>query len=125
MTNHSDNQKIQIMGAGGHGKVVIQTVRVAGFDPIFVFDDNVILRGTTLCGVPVKGIPKPVEKSTTMLCGSPFSHRVNGRAFGKFQLVGGITGHGFLLPQRKRSRLLFFTTHPSPLTLPRRRGRFL
>ena len=32
-------------------------------------------------------IPKPVEKSATMLCGSPFSRRVNGRAFGKFQLV--------------------------------------
>ena len=33
-------------------------------------------------------IPKPVEKSATMLCGSPFSRRVNGRAFGKTQLVG-------------------------------------
>jgi len=33
-------------------------------------------------------IPKPVEKSTTMFCGSPFSRRVNGRAFGKFQWIG-------------------------------------
>ena len=32
-------------------------------------------------------IPKPVEKSATMLCGSLFSRRVNRRAFGKSQLV--------------------------------------
>ena len=34
-----------------------------------------------------ENIPKPIEKSDTMLCGSLFSRRVNRRARGKFQLV--------------------------------------
>ena len=47
---------------------------------------GLLTRGGFFCNMD--GIPKPVEKSATMLCGSPFSRRVNGRAFGKFKLVG-------------------------------------
>ena len=48
-------QNIQIFGAGGHAKVVIQTARAAGYVPVAVFDDNIETHGKMLCGVPIVG----------------------------------------------------------------------
>ena len=51
-----DKQKsLQIIGGSGHAKVVIQTARAAGYEPVAVYDDNPVLHGKMLCGVPVKG----------------------------------------------------------------------
>lgn len=49
------SQKMQILGAGGHAKVVIQTAKAAGFEPTVAFDDNVEMHGKAICGVPVLG----------------------------------------------------------------------
>jgi sugar O-acyltransferase (sialic acid O-acetyltransferase NeuD family) len=54
---------IQVIGAGGHAKVVIQTARAAGFFPVSVYDDNEHLAGGQLCGVPIKcPVPLAAEK---------------------------------------------------------------
>ena len=54
--------KIHIIGAGGHAKVVIQTARTAGLEPIAVFDDNEQLHGSDLCHVPIIGEIEQLRK---------------------------------------------------------------
>lgn len=46
---------IIIIGAGGHGKVVLSTLLAAGLKVLGFVDDNVNLTGTTLQGYPVLG----------------------------------------------------------------------
>ena len=47
--------KIVVVGAGGHAKVVIATVRAAGGDVIAVYDDDRARWGQQILGVPIKG----------------------------------------------------------------------
>lgn len=46
---------IFVIGAGGHGKVVLSTLQAAGLAVEAVYDDNAKLWGSTLLGVPVRG----------------------------------------------------------------------
>lgn len=46
---------IVVVGAGGHAKVVIATVRAAGGDVVAAFDDDRGRWGQRILGVPVKG----------------------------------------------------------------------
>ncbi|HXT88844.1 MAG TPA: hypothetical protein VN714_06265, partial [Trebonia sp.] len=46
---------VVVIGAGGHAKVVISTLRAAGHDVTAVFDDNPDRRGTRVLGVEVAG----------------------------------------------------------------------
>jgi sugar O-acyltransferase (sialic acid O-acetyltransferase NeuD family) len=49
-----------VIGAGGHAKVVVDTIRAAGFgEPAGVLDDDPAKYGTTVLGVPVLGGPDP------------------------------------------------------------------
>ncbi|MBX2803287.1 MAG: acetyltransferase [Myxococcales bacterium] len=45
-----------VYGASGHGKVVAETARAAGFSPIVFADDSDGKRGTRLCGAEVAAI---------------------------------------------------------------------
>lgn len=47
--------EVCIIGAGGHGKVVIATLVAAGYRPQAVFDDDDTKRGATVLGVKVIG----------------------------------------------------------------------
>lgn len=49
------NNELYILGAGGHAKVVIDTAKRCGFNPVAVFDDDITLIGTSVIGIPVKG----------------------------------------------------------------------
>lgn len=44
-----------VIGAGGHAKVVISTLRAAGWQVVAAFDDDSRKRGGSLLGVPVAG----------------------------------------------------------------------
>ena len=44
-----------VIGGGGHAKVVISTLRAAGYDPIAVFDDDRTRRGGEVSGLPILG----------------------------------------------------------------------
>ncbi len=44
-----------ILGAGGHAKVVVETARNCGFNPVALYDDNQTLVGTEVAGLLVKG----------------------------------------------------------------------
>jgi sugar O-acyltransferase (sialic acid O-acetyltransferase NeuD family) len=46
---------IVVIGAGGHAKVVIATVRAAGGDVVAVYDDDPTRWGQQILGVPIKG----------------------------------------------------------------------
>jgi len=46
---------IEIVGGGGHAKVVIATLEAAGLEPVGIWDDDPEKRGTELLGVPVVG----------------------------------------------------------------------
>jgi len=46
---------VAVLGAGGHAKVVIATLREAGFTPTVVLDDDPALWGTQLLELPVLG----------------------------------------------------------------------
>jgi sugar O-acyltransferase (sialic acid O-acetyltransferase NeuD family) len=47
--------QVVVIGAGGHAKVVISTLRAAGHEVAAVFDDNPAKRGTRVLGVEVVG----------------------------------------------------------------------
>lgn len=47
--------RIVLIGAGGHGKVVIATARAAGYEVVRVLDDDPGLVGTDFCGLRVEG----------------------------------------------------------------------
>ena len=53
---------IQVIGAGGHGKVIVAALLEAGVEVAGVFDDRSELRGTALCGVEVVGGVGDVER---------------------------------------------------------------
>jgi sugar O-acyltransferase (sialic acid O-acetyltransferase NeuD family) len=48
-------KSVIVIGAGGHGKVVVSTLRAAGIDVIGVFDDDEEKWGGEILGVPVLG----------------------------------------------------------------------
>ncbi|HKP11957.1 MAG TPA: acetyltransferase [Blastocatellia bacterium] len=48
-------EAVAVLGAGGHAKVVIATLRAAGFTVAAVFDDDAAKQGTALLGVEVRG----------------------------------------------------------------------
>jgi len=47
--------KLVVIGAGGHARVVIATARAAGFEVTALYDDDPALHGGTLAGVRVLG----------------------------------------------------------------------
>ncbi len=49
------NRQIQVLGAGGHAKVLIQMARADGWEPIYVFDDTPEKWGTDFMGIRVSG----------------------------------------------------------------------
>lgn len=49
------SDRIIIIGAGGHSKVVIATARACGLEPIAAFDDDPARVGGSILGVPVTG----------------------------------------------------------------------
>ncbi|HKP93280.1 MAG TPA: acetyltransferase [Chthoniobacterales bacterium] len=48
-------KRVAIIGAGGHAKVVISTLRAAGFQVTLVVDDDPAKHGAALLGIPVIG----------------------------------------------------------------------
>lgn len=57
------SQEIQILGAGGHAKVVIQTAKAAGFSPVALYDDNIDRHGKNIFGIPIVGNIDQAQKS--------------------------------------------------------------
>ena len=49
------NRRVGVIGAGGHAKVVVATLRAAGWDVVAVFDDDPAKHETELLCVPVRG----------------------------------------------------------------------
>lgn len=47
--------KIVMIGAGGHGKVVLDMLLLSGWEVVGVIDDNKALAGTDFCGIPILG----------------------------------------------------------------------
>ena len=59
MPDFEGTKRIVVIGAGGHGKVVVSTLQAAGVIVDAVYDDNQQLWGSLILGVPVCG---PVEE---------------------------------------------------------------
>jgi sugar O-acyltransferase (sialic acid O-acetyltransferase NeuD family) len=49
------DNKVAVIGAGGHAKVIIAMLRLRGYQPVAVLDDNESLWGTELLGVTISG----------------------------------------------------------------------
>lgn len=49
------SERICLLGAGGHAKVVLDAARRQGLEVVAVFDDDPARQGTTLLGCPVVG----------------------------------------------------------------------
>lgn len=54
-------QTVSVLGAGGHARVVVSTLRAAGFTVAGLYDDDPAKWGTSLAGVPVLG---PLDQAT-------------------------------------------------------------
>ncbi|MFW6335872.1 MAG: acetyltransferase [Phycisphaeraceae bacterium] len=57
-------QRIVILGAGGHGRVVIETAQAAGLDVIGVLDARADRLGSEILGVPVLGSDDRLDLAT-------------------------------------------------------------
>lgn len=55
MPDFEGTKKIVVIGAGGHGKVVVSTLQAAGVVVDAIYDDNQQLWGSEILGVPVCG----------------------------------------------------------------------
>jgi sugar O-acyltransferase (sialic acid O-acetyltransferase NeuD family) len=53
--SQSRRKPVVVLGAGGHAKVVIATLRAAGFTVAALFDDDAAKTGTALLGIEVQG----------------------------------------------------------------------
>lgn len=49
------NKSIYVLGAGGHAKVVISTIKVLGLNIAGIFDDDLSKMGMNILGIPVLG----------------------------------------------------------------------
>lgn len=54
--------RVVILGAGGHGRVVAETARVAGLDLLGFIDEDPALRASAPLGLPVLGSTTAVEQ---------------------------------------------------------------
>jgi sugar O-acyltransferase (sialic acid O-acetyltransferase NeuD family) len=58
----SDSESsVVLLGAGGHAKVVISTLRAAGMDVAAIYDDDVAKHGRTFHGIEVRGAVKGLD----------------------------------------------------------------
>ncbi len=68
-----------VIGAGGHGKVVISTLQERGVEVVGVFDDDVAKRGGRLLGVPILGalnlLPEYADRGRFILAIGNNDHR--------------------------------------------------
>lgn len=55
MPDFEGSKRIVVIGAGGHGKVVVSTLQAAGVTVDAVYDDNQLRWGQQILGVPVQG----------------------------------------------------------------------
>lgn len=55
MPDFEGTKKVVVIGAGGHGKVVVSTLQAAGVVVDGIYDDNQQLWGTKILGVPIRG----------------------------------------------------------------------
>jgi len=60
MTHSELSKGVAVIGASGHAKVVVATLRAAGFEVLGAFDDDPEKLGTSILGVPVVGLPADV-----------------------------------------------------------------
>jgi sugar O-acyltransferase (sialic acid O-acetyltransferase NeuD family) len=58
------SERIVILGAGGHGRVVLETARAAGLDVVGVLDARADQLGPEVLGVPVLGGDDRLERAT-------------------------------------------------------------
>jgi sugar O-acyltransferase (sialic acid O-acetyltransferase NeuD family) len=82
-------ERLWILGAGGHAKVVIATARAAGFTELAITDDDVSLRGTSLLGVAVDGgvgdvASDPSKLAVFAIGDNAVRHRLAGSASCRF-----------------------------------------
>jgi len=84
--------KICVIGAGGHSKVVISTLRESGYVVENVFDDDVAKFNTTILGVPiVVPVSKIKNYSGRRAVVAIGSNEIRSRTVEKFQNVEWIT----------------------------------
>lgn len=55
MPDFEGSKKVVVIGAGGHGKVVVSTLQAAGINVDAVYDDNQLIWGSRILGVPILG----------------------------------------------------------------------
>ena len=59
------DERVAVLGAGGHAKVVISTLRAAGYAIEAVFDDDSTKHGAQIMGLPIKGaLSKAAEQGS-------------------------------------------------------------
>ena len=63
MPDFEGSKQVVVIGAGGHGKVVVSTLQAAQFVVDAIYDDNQLLWGTYILGVPVRGPISELTKS--------------------------------------------------------------
>ena len=59
-------RRVHLLGAGGHAKVVLQTLRTMGHTVAMIFDDDAAHWGKTLLGVSVAGPIERVEEHAAL-----------------------------------------------------------
>jgi UDP-perosamine 4-acetyltransferase len=84
----SAGRAVFVVGAGGHGKVVVSTLQEAGFRPECIYDDDPATWGKSILGVRVAGSPaellgrRPSGPAVVAIGGNPARRAVAERLHG-------------------------------------------
>ena len=69
MPDFEGTKKVVVIGAGGHGKVVVSTLQAAGLVVDAIYDDNQQVWGSKILGVPVRGSIDELKADSTGISG--------------------------------------------------------
>ena len=96
-----NQNEIYILGGGGHAKVVASAAKSAGFEIVYIFDDDKNQWGSSLCGVTIIGPCDRIQEyppRPTVIAIGDNSHRFS--LAGRFQLPWQtiIDAHAYVHP---------------------------
>lgn len=123
MTRDDRQRGVIVLGAGGHAKVTISTLKAAGWNVTAAYDDAPSRIGTSVYGVPVVGPIAQAESLVPGTCaviaiGSPQVRRQLAERFG-FEWIPVIHPHAYVDPtvQLEEGALVFAGAVVQPETV--------
>jgi len=101
----AEKREIYLIGAGGHAKVVISTLRAAGFTLKAILDDDPHRHGDKLLGIPISGPLSTLEElgagQALIALGDNRTRRAVAERFAQIEWICAVHPHAMVDPTAK------------------------